>query len=125
MAGLLSTVSPRIIGRLADGRPVVLNEDGSISTHLMATGSIDGGAINFPTMYGGQKYSPQEAWRIVQKNNLVDPDTGQRLRVYQNEEEALADYMLREHPQIDREGNYIKEQYMQEKPKKGLRVKRK
>lgn len=125
MPGLLSVASPKIIGRLPDGRPVVLNEDGSISTHLMATGNIDGGAINFPTMYGGQKYSPQEAMRIIQGNNLVDPDTGQRLRVYQNEEEALADYMLRGHPQIDREASYIREQYMQEKPKKGLRVKRK
>ncbi|MFM7851539.1 MAG: hypothetical protein ACKO96_06360, partial [Flammeovirgaceae bacterium] len=96
-----------------------------VSTHLMATGSVDGGAVNFPTMYGGERYSPQDAMRIIQQNNLIDPDTGQRLRIYKNEEEALADYMLRAHPQIDREASYIKEQYINKNPKKGIRVKRK
>jgi hypothetical protein len=99
----------KIVGRMPDGKPVVVNPDGSISTHIMATGEFDGKGINYPTIYGGKKMSPKAAENLIKKNNFVDPDTGKKLREYPSGDEAEVDYMLRQHPQIDREASYIKD----------------
>lgn len=106
---------PNIVGRLKDGRPVVLNEDGSVATHIMSTvtnPAINGGQpTNVPTMYGGRRYSAQEAEAIAARNGGIDPDTGAPFAVYPTIDEAEVDYMLRLHPQIDREASAVLSDY--------------
>ncbi|MBX9609677.1 MAG: hypothetical protein K2Y51_25940, partial [Gammaproteobacteria bacterium] len=108
-------LEPQIIGRMKNGRPVVMNPDGSISTHLEMTVTDpdinEGRPTNIPTMYGGQKYSAEEAQDIARRSNDVDPDTGQPFQSYDTVDDAEVDYMLREHPQIDREASWIRQQY--------------
>jgi hypothetical protein len=99
----------KIVGRMSDGKPVVVNPDGRINTHIMATGEFDGKGINYPTIYGGKKMSKKAAEDFIKKNNFVDPDTGKKLREYPSGDDAEVDYMLRQHPQIDREASYIKD----------------
>ena len=70
----------KIVGRMSDGKPVVVNPDGRINTHIMATGEFDGKGINYPTIYGGKKMSKKAAEDFIKKNNFVDPDTGKKLR---------------------------------------------
>lgn len=110
--------APKIVGRLRDGRPVVRNPDGSVSTHIEATVTDprinDGQATNIPTMYGGRRVSAEEAQDIIARSGGVDPDTSQPLRAYASIDDAEVDYMLREHPQIDREASWVNEQAGQE-----------
>lgn len=80
-----------ILGYLSSGRPIVRNEDGSFSTHRNMTITLDGKSYIVPTIYGGKRYSEQDAYDLIIKNKLVDPDTGKPLQAYNSEEEALAD----------------------------------
>lgn len=105
------SLGTEIIGKTSQGKPVVKNPDGSVSTHRMATVGVDSGAMNLPTMYGGKRYSVQEAFKIAQKNKFVDPDTGERLQVHKSEAAARADYELRQHRQIDRDASWVLQQY--------------
>lgn len=63
---------------------------------------FDGRSYIIPTMYGGKRYSDDEAVSIIRKNRFVDPDTGQKLQPYASDQEALdAEQAL--HDQLEKE----------------------
>ena len=108
-----------MIGRLSTGKPVVRNPDGSVSTHRMATVEVDGGrAMNLPTMIKGRQVSVKEAFQAVKAAGFKDPDTGERIRVYESEAAARTDYELRQHRQVDREASWVQREYEMGKKKK-------
>lgn len=78
-----------ILGYLSSGRPIVGNADGSFSTHRNMVVSLGGKSYIVPTIFGGKEYSPDQALEIIKKNNLIDPDTGQKLIAYKSDDEAL------------------------------------
>jgi len=45
---------------------------------------------NVPTIFKGKEVSEDEALKIIQDNDGVDPETGEKLPTYANEEEAIA-----------------------------------
>ncbi len=79
----------QIVGRTAEGRPIVLNPDGSFSTERSTTMQFDDGFMNFPTMFGGREYPPDDAANIMESNRWIDPETGRRAVRYPTLEEAL------------------------------------
>ena len=91
-AASLPDSTGQIIGRTDEGRPIVRNVDGSVSTERTITITderINGGMpTNIPTMYGGKIVDDEMATDIIAKNKGVDPDTGRRLRSFNSISEA-------------------------------------
>lgn len=83
-------MQPQMIGKLPDGRPIVRNADGSISTHRNMIVNFDKDFYVMPTMYGGKQYNEDAAVDLIKRNNFVDPDTGKELKAYPSLEEAEA-----------------------------------
>jgi hypothetical protein len=81
---------PTIVGRLESGRPIVLNPDGTYSTHRNMIASFDDGSYVIPTMYGGKEVSEDQAVALLKKNKGVDPDTGQPMPRFDSDDEAMA-----------------------------------
>lgn len=108
---------PGTIGAMPDGRPIIQNDDGTISTHRMATVQDPrlnaGKATNVPTMVNGQQMSVQDAIAAAVAAGGNDPTTGQPMQSYGSMEEAETDYLLRQHPQIDREASWRQRQYQE------------
>lgn len=82
------TGGTNILGKTKEGRPIVGNDDGSVSTEQTITVDHPEGYINIPTMFGGKKVSPDEAIDIIKKSGGVDPDTGRTLPTFKTVEEA-------------------------------------
>jgi len=80
--------------RTAEGRVIVYNPDGSISTERTITVTDPrlnaGKPTNIPSIYGGNEVSEDEAIRIVVENKGIDPDTGQKLPGFKSVAEAEA-----------------------------------
>lgn len=73
-----------------EGKPIVLNPDGSWS-HERAIGvELGGKHMNIPTMFGGKQVSPQTAIEILRKNKWVDPDNGQPIKTFDSRGDADA-----------------------------------
>jgi hypothetical protein len=76
-----------------EGRPVVRNADGTVSTEVTITVTDDrindGMPTNIPTMFGGRKVSDEEATDIIANNNGIDPETGRALTGYSSIEEPV------------------------------------
>lgn len=81
---------PGDAGRTTDGRPIVKNPDGSVSTERTMTVEVDGKHYNIPTMYGGKEVSPDEAFQIARQNNFTDKETGKAFTAYTSQQEAEA-----------------------------------
>ena len=71
----LGPLGTEIIGKTDEGRLIVKNPDGSVSTERSITEQIDGKWMNIPSMYGGKEVSPDEAVDIIRKNKGVDPES--------------------------------------------------
>ena len=77
-------------------RILVKNKDGSYSSERSITVTDENGMYrNIPTMFKGKQVSPDEAHRIMKKNNYIDPDTGRISRQYRKLVEAVADAQMR------------------------------
>lgn len=76
--------------KTAEGRAIIQNSDGSYSTERTITESVDGKWVNIPTIFGGKIVPPDEAVKIMQQNNWVDPDTNRAVKFFTNEHEAVA-----------------------------------
>ena len=85
---------PIILGTTSEGRAIVANSDGSVSTERSVTVQDDrlneGRPTNIPTMYGGKQVTQEEAIELVVANGGVDPDTDQVLPGFDTMDEAVA-----------------------------------
>lgn len=75
----------------AEGRPIVQNADGSISTERTVTFDdprTPGAYVNIPTMFGGKQVSPKEAMDRIVQNDYRDPETGKPIQSYGSLETA-------------------------------------
>jgi hypothetical protein len=84
----------RSLGRMPSGRVIIEDSEG-MHTELSATRPLDpsdpnAGWINFPTIFGGQRLSEDDAYEIVVQNGFVDPETGRRLETFASQDEAVA-----------------------------------
>ena len=80
----------QIVGETQEGRPIILNPDGSFSTERSTTLQDDAGRwMNMPTIFGAREYPPEDAYRIMKSNRFRDPETGRQSQPYQTLEEAL------------------------------------
>ncbi len=85
----LPPLGTKVIGTTDEGRPVIQNPDGSVSSHRNVIMSDD--KNNFyliPTMYGGKEVSSDVAWSLALKNKFVDPDTGRKFPIFHSLQEA-------------------------------------
>ena len=85
----LGKLGTKIIGKLRNGRPVILNPDGSVSTERTETIEVDGGFMNIPTMFGGKAVDVMEAIKIMRENGFIDPETKEKAAVFNNVNDAV------------------------------------
>ena len=89
----------QIVGRTSEGRPIILNPDGSYSTERTATVThplINGGKpTNIPTIFRGVELDPDQAAELIakfskEKKSLqpIDPETGRPLQAFNSIEDA-------------------------------------
>ena len=80
-------------GKTSEGRPIVQNPDGSISTERTITVTdprLNGGKpTNIPSMFGGKQVSEQEAINRIVQAGGKDPETGQALQGFNTIREAV------------------------------------
>jgi hypothetical protein len=74
--------------RTAEGRPIVQNADGSVSTERTITIGTDAGYLNIPTMYGGKELDPDSAVEMARRNNWTDKETGRKFDLFKTQQEA-------------------------------------
>ena len=86
----LGALGNTVIGKTDEGRPIIQNPDGTISTERTMTEKINGKWMNIPSMFGGKEVSVDKAIEIIEKNNGRDPETGRKLPTYESLEEAEA-----------------------------------
>lgn len=87
-----SAKQPQQPKRTKEGRPILNNEDGSISTEETITIEDpfnNGKYVNIPTIYGGKRVSPDKAIEIFSKSGGVDPDTGIKLEPHETIDQAV------------------------------------
>ena len=79
-----------VIGKTSEGRLVVVNPEGGLSTEITQTveDPVRGGYVNIPSLYGGKPVSEEEALNKVISNRFRDPDTGRLLRHFNSIAEA-------------------------------------
>jgi hypothetical protein len=89
----LGPLGTEVTGKTTEGRPVVKNPDGSVSTERTITvtdSRLNGGrATNIPSMFGGKEVSEDEAIERIVKAGGKDPETGRSLPGYASIEEAV------------------------------------
>ncbi|OQW34808.1 MAG: hypothetical protein A4E19_18000 [Nitrospira sp. SG-bin1] len=71
--------------KTSDGRDILVSPTGAIASEQTITihgvpEINNGGVTNIPTIFGGKKYSDEEAIEIMRRNKGVDPDTGKKPR---------------------------------------------
>jgi len=101
----LGPLGTEIIGKTDEGRLIVKNPDGSVSTERSITEQIDGKWMNIPSMYGGKEVSPDEAVDIIRKNKGVDPETGRVLPKFNSMQEALKEAERRSREDLGKYGD--------------------
>lgn len=96
-------------GVTREGRPIVQNSDGSVSTERTITVKTpDGAWVNIPTMYGGEQVSEQEAYRRAQEAGWKDAETGRAFNQFPTVDDAVSSARARSNQlgqQIDRQRN--------------------
>jgi len=86
-----SPLTDEIIGQTPEGRNIFRNEDGTFSSERTSTAPLPNGKwINFPTIFKGKELNQDKALDIIINNNLVDPETRQKLPTFDSESEASA-----------------------------------
>lgn len=86
---ILGPLGETIVGHTKEGRPIVRNPDGTVSTERTETIELDGHFLNIPTMFGGKAVSVDEAIAILRKAGWKDPDTKQPIRRFGSLQEAV------------------------------------
>jgi hypothetical protein len=103
-----------------EGRPVLQNPDGSWSHEESISIEADGKHMNIPTIFGGKRYSADQAVAIMRKNKWVDPDTGKAVPTFGSEREAVAAAQAKEAAQqkipTPDQGRFVAEAETEEQP---------
>lgn len=88
----LPEITETQVGVTAEGRPVMLNVDGSVSSERQVSVEVDeindGKVTNIPTMFGGKQVSVDEAIGKIIEAGGKDPETGRKLPSFNSIEEA-------------------------------------
>ena len=84
----LPALGSKIVGYTKEGRPIIKNPDGSVSTERTVTFEVGGQWINVPTMFGGKEVDPEQALEIVRKAGFLDPDTKKPIPAFKSAKEA-------------------------------------
>lgn len=80
------------LGTTQDGRPIIVNEDGSVSaTKLSAVPDprTPGLWMNVPTLSNGRQISEDAARQIIIDNNFIDPETGKIVETFPTVDDAI------------------------------------
>ncbi len=83
-------IGMKVVGFRHDGRPIVKNMDGTVTSG----GTIpflrdDGRWVNVPLMFQGKTVTPDEAVEFVKRRAWVDPDTGEKLTEFRSKAKAV------------------------------------
>jgi hypothetical protein len=74
-------------GTTAEGRPIIKNPDGSVSTERTMTFGVDGKYVNVPTLWDGKQLAPQDALTRA----LAEERAGKvRFERFNSEDEAIS-----------------------------------
>ena len=85
----LGALGEKIVGYLPNGRPIISNPDGSLSTERTTTVQLPNGKwINIPTMFDGKEVSVNQAFDIMEQNEFTDPETGAKAKEFKSMREA-------------------------------------
>ncbi len=93
----LGTLGTQVIGRTKEGRRIIRNPDGTVSTERVATVELDGQHFNIPTIFNGLEVTIEEALAILRKNRFIDPETKRRLRPFPTARAAESAAQKRSH----------------------------
>lgn|GEM_PF-4605693 len=72
------------------GRRIFRDEEGNRFSERSATREVDDQFVNFPTVFGGEQISEDDAFQRVQAAGFRDPETGRRLNFFDTVEAAEA-----------------------------------
>lgn len=97
--GRLPPLGTEVIGKTPEGRSVIRNPDGTVSTERTVTvvhPLINGGRpTNIPTIFAGREFDEDTAAQIIlefarrkKKSTLIDPETGRELQAFDSMEAA-------------------------------------
>jgi hypothetical protein len=81
----------REVGTTSEGRPLIQNTQGSLSSELSITTEdprTPGNYINIPSIYYGKVLSDDQALRLIMDSGYRDPMTGRTINSYPSVEEA-------------------------------------
>ena len=89
----LPRLTSKVLGYTHEGRAIIQNEDGSVSTERTITithpGINNGLPTNIPSMYEGVERNEEEAIRRIMEAGGKDPETGTQLRGYPSIDAAV------------------------------------
>jgi len=77
-----------VMGKTEEGRPIVVNKEGGLSTERKSIIGMDGKHYVIPTMFGGKTVSVDEAADRVFDAGFRDPDTGRSIPGFSSVGEA-------------------------------------
>jgi hypothetical protein len=83
----------REVGTTSEGRPLIQNTQGSLSSELSITTEdprTPGNYINIPSIYYGKVLSDDQALRLIMDSGYRDPMTGRAINSYPSVEEAVS-----------------------------------
>ena len=85
-------LTDKVVGVTPEGRNIYADVEGGRSSERSATAPVfpyENPWLNFPTIYGGTEYHPEDALDIIRRNQWVDPETQRRLDFYRTHEDAV------------------------------------
>lgn len=87
--------TPRVIGKLPNGKPILLNPDGSISTvfsDIVTDSRINAGKPSLiPTVIGGKFRDPETAIKMFADNAGHDPDNKETAQAFNSIDEGVVE----------------------------------
>jgi len=81
-----------VVGRTKEGRPLIRNNQGSVSSELSITVRDPRDPkrfINIPSIFEGRIVSELEALDIISNNGFKDPETGRGIESFSNLSKAV------------------------------------
>ena len=86
----LGVLGTKTVGYTKEGRAIVQNPDGSVSTERTSTVEVEGMHLNIPTMFQGKEVTVDEAMNRIRANGFRDPDTQLPIPAFKTRKDAEA-----------------------------------